>query len=214
MACHGWRNAFHYGDWLALDHPGAVVKEEYFTVTGRCAVKTQTGLILALKYHLSEDEDMIKYMLKKLFRENKYKLNTGFVGTSLLCNVLTENEMTDIAYQLLLNENGHISLPYASDAVYADRTNPMFENVKERICYVKTGKYEVVYEVSETIKKRYSIDSTLDELLRNPYVRKFLATIIEVDMVYDLSLRDVAKIFSGEIEAEQEQTLNAALEKF
>lgn len=380
---HGWRNDFHYGDWLALDRPGAtennvygatdeayiadvyyavsaqivakaaevlgieevkleyqliadrqwkVVKEEYFTVTGRCAVKTQTGLILALKYHLSKDEDMIKNMLKKLFKDNKYKLNSGFVGTPLLCNVLTENEMSDLAYQLLLNEdfpgwlhevhlgattvwerwnsldeNGHISstgmnslnhysygailewmfrhmagldlteqgpggrkmiihpkinnelkfveafydsacgcyycswkiieenrikvsvtipfggegeviLPYASDAVYADRTNPMFENVKEGICYVKAGEYEVVYEASEAIKKRYSIDSTLDELLSNPNVRKFLTTIIEVDMipdmVYGLSLRDVAKTFSGEIEREQEQVLNTALEKF
>ena len=152
---HGWRNSFHYGDWLALDRPGAkegnvygatdeayiadvyyaasaqivakaagvlgkselqkeyqeiadqqwkVVKDEYFTATGRCAIKTQTGLTLALKYHLSENETMTAKMLKTLFRQNKYKLNTGFIGTPLLCNILTENGMSDIAYQLLLNE--------------------------------------------------------------------------------------------------------------
>ena len=72
-----------------------VVKEEYFTPTGRCAEKTQTGLLLALKYHLSEDEELTREMLKKLFRESRNKLNTGFVGTSLLCNVLTDNGMTD-----------------------------------------------------------------------------------------------------------------------
>lgn len=117
---HGWRQVFHYGDWLALDRTGAaansvygatdeayiadiyyaasaqivakaaevlgleetrqeyqkiadrqwqVVKEEYFTATGRCAVKTQTGLILALKYHLSENEELTKQMLQKLLRE-------------------------------------------------------------------------------------------------------------------------------------------------
>ena len=43
-------------------------------------------------------------MLKTLFRQNRYKLNTGFVGTPLLCNVLTDNGMSDLAYQLLLNE--------------------------------------------------------------------------------------------------------------
>ena len=43
-------------------------------------------------------------MLKKLFRESRNKLNTGFVGTSLLCNVLTDNGMTDTAYRLLLYE--------------------------------------------------------------------------------------------------------------
>lgn len=82
----------------------AAVKEEYFTSTGRCAVKTQTGLILALKYHLSENEELTKQMMKKLLRDNKNKLNTGFVGTPLLCNVLTDHGMTDAAYRLLLNE--------------------------------------------------------------------------------------------------------------
>lgn len=380
---HGWRYAFHYGDWLALDRPGAsegnvygatdeayiadiyyavsaeivakaaavlgkeevrqtyqsiaeeqwnVIKEEYFTSTGRCAIKTQTGLTLALKYHLSKDEDKTRETLRKLFRENKNKLNTGFVGTPLLCNVLTENNMTDMAYRLLLNEefpgwlyevklgattvwerwnsldeNGHISstgmnslnhysygailewmyrhvagfdvteqgpggrkmriypkvnsdlkyvdafydsacgqyhcswkilegnkiklvisipfgcegeivLPYASEKVYADSKNPIFENVTEGICYVKSGIYEVEYEAAEPLKKSYSIDSTIEELLGNPSVRKFLGTMMDVDMipdlVYNLSLRNVAKIFAGEIDEEQAAGLNAMLEKF
>ena len=75
-----------------------------FTATGRCAVKTQTGLVLALKYHLSDNERLTEQMLRKLLRDNKNKLNTGFVGTPLLCNVLTEHGMTDLAYRLLLNE--------------------------------------------------------------------------------------------------------------
>ena len=79
-------------------------KRRIFYPDGRCAEKTQTGLLLALKYHLSEDEELTREMLKKLFRESRNKLNTGFVGTSLLCNVLTDNGMTDTAYRLLLNE--------------------------------------------------------------------------------------------------------------
>ena len=86
------------------DRQWQVVKEEYFTSTGRCAVKTQTGLILALKYHLSENEELTKQMLQKLLRDNKNKLNTGFVGTPLLCNALTDHGMTDAAYRLLLNK--------------------------------------------------------------------------------------------------------------
>ena len=152
---HGWRQMFHYGDWLALDRAGASegnaygatdegyvadvyyaasadivakaadilgrkeeageyraladrqwqeVRREYFTSTGRCAVKTQTGLLLALKYHISSDEEKTRQMLKKLLRDSGNKLNTGFVGTPLLCNVLTDNGMTDAAYRLLLNE--------------------------------------------------------------------------------------------------------------
>ena len=53
------------------DRRWQVVKEEYFTAAGRCAVKTQTGLILALKYHLSENEELTREMLKKLLRDNK-----------------------------------------------------------------------------------------------------------------------------------------------
>lgn len=380
---HGWRNAFHYGDWLALDRPGAkagnvygetdeayiadvyyaasaqivaksaevlglqdvkkeyqaiadqqwkTIKEEYFTVTGRCAIKTQTGLTLALKYHLSKDEDMTRMMLKKLFRQNKNKLNTGFVGTPLLCNTLTENEMTDIAYRLLLNEEfpgwlyevklgattvwerwnsldeqGHVSstgmnslnhysygailewmfrhaagldvteqgpggrrmrispkvnlelkyadafydsacgmyhcnwkiledrkikllvtvpfgaeaeirLPNASDIVYKDQKNPLFANVKDGSCFVEAGTYEVIYEVDEPLKKKYSVDSTLDDLMNHPQVRNFLASMMDVDMlpdiVYDMSLRDVARLFAKEIEEEQEKMLNAALKQF
>lgn len=34
------------------------------------------------------------------------------------------------------------------------------------------------------------------------------------DIVYDMSLRDVAKMFAGEMEEEQEKMLNAALGQF
>ena len=373
----------HYGDWLALDRPGAkegnvygatdeayiadvyyaasaqivakaagvlgkselqkeyqeiadqqwkVVKDEYFTATGRCAIKTQTGLTLALKYHLSENETMTAKMLKTLFRQNKYKLNTGFIGTPLLCNILTENGMSDIAYQLLLNEefpgwlyevklgattvwerwnsldeSGHvsstgmnslnhysygavlewvyrhaagidvteqnpggrkmkiypkinaelgyvdasydsacgtyqsswkildgnkiqlrffvpfgceaeISLPYAPDSVYEEKENPLFANVKDGVCLVEAGNYEVTYEAVVPLKKTYSVDSTMEEILSNPKTRSFLGSMMDVDtipdIVYDMSLRDVAKMFAGEMEEEQEKMLNAALGQF
>ena len=380
---HGWRQVFHYGDWLALDRTGAaansvygatdeayiadiyyaasaqivakaaevlgleetrqeyqkiadrqwqVVKEEYFTATGRCAVKTQTGLILALKYHLSENEELTKQMLQKLLRDNKNKLNTGFVGTPLLCNVLTDHGMTDAAYRLLLNkeypgwlhevklgattvwerwnsldESGHvsstgmnslnhysygavlewvyrhaagidvteqnpggrkmkiypkinaelgyvdasydsacgtyqsswkildgnkiqlrffvpfgceaeISLPYAPDSVYEEKENPLFANVKDGVCLVEAGNYEVTYEAVVPLKKTYSVDSTMEEILSNPKTRSFLGSMMDVDtipdIVYDMSLRDVAKMFAGEMEEEQEKMLNAALGQF
>ena len=83
---------------------------------------------------------------------------------------------------------------------------------------MKSGIYEVEYETAEPLKKSYSIDSTIEELLGNPTVRKFLGTMMDVDMipdlVYNLSLRNVAKIFAGEIDEEQAAGLNAMLEKF
>ena len=308
------------------------VREEYFTVTGRSSVKTQTGLVLALKYHLSKDEDLMRRTLKKLLRENKYKLNTGFVGTPLLCNVLSDNGMTDMAYTLLLNEeypgwlhevklgattvwerwnsldeNGQVSstgmnslnhyaygavlewifrhaagidlkeespgartvricpqihhalghvtaaydsasglyqcewrveegnrltvkvkvpfgataevlLPCAPESMYQDSENPLFETVRDGVCTVSAGEYEVSYEAVSPIKKSYTVDSTIEELLSNPQVRTFLAGLMEVDMIpdtaYELTLRETAKLYAGEIEEQQAQMLNLALSQY
>lgn len=152
---HGWREVYHYGDWLALDNPqggaeqvlGAtdegfianlyyavsagivaksaavlgyeeeektyrqlseeqfrIVKEDYYSKTGRCCIKTQTALLLTLKYHLSSNEELIVKMLKNLFADSAYKLKTGFVGTPLMNHVLSDYGMDDLAFHLLLNE--------------------------------------------------------------------------------------------------------------
>ena len=77
---------------------------------------------------------------------------------------------------------------------------------------------QVVYEASEPLKKRYSIDSTMEELLNHPDIRAFLSQMVEVDMIpdiaYGLSLRDVAKTFAGEIKPEEAQMLDIALANF
>lgn len=80
------------------------VKREYYSPTGRCCIKTQTALLLTLKYHLSENEELVKTQLRKLFEDNNDKLKTGFVGTPLLANVLSDHGFSDLAYKLLLNE--------------------------------------------------------------------------------------------------------------
>ncbi len=86
------------------DEQFAVVKREYYSATGRCCIKTQTALILTLKYHLSDHVELTKKQLEKLFEDSGYKLKTGFVGTPLLCNVLSDQGYDRLAYRLLLNE--------------------------------------------------------------------------------------------------------------
>ncbi len=86
------------------DEQFAEVKREFYSVTGRCCIKTQTALLLTLKYHLSDNEAFVKEQLRKLFETNNNKLTTGFVGTPLMCNILSDNGMDDLAYNLLLNE--------------------------------------------------------------------------------------------------------------
>ena len=111
-----------------------------------------------------------------------------------------------------------ISLPYAPDSVYEEKENPLFANVKDGVCLVEAGNYEVTYEAVVPLKKTYSVDSTMEDLMSNPKIRGFLASMMDVDMlpdiVYEMSLRDVAKMFAGEIGDEQEKMLNAALGQF
>lgn len=152
---HGWRSAFHYGDWLALDHPsnrpdqikgktdeGFIadvfyqnsvqivaktakllgntedaeayearaskilegIQEEFYSKTGRCCIDTQTGYLLTLQYGLVKERERNEQALVKSLEDTDGKLRTGFIGTPLLCNVLSEIKEPRLAYDLLLNE--------------------------------------------------------------------------------------------------------------
>lgn len=80
------------------------VKQEYYSPTGRPCINTQTGLLLTLKHDLSSDPERVKQMLRQLFDKTGNTLQTGFTGTPLLCNVLSDHGMEDLAWELLLNE--------------------------------------------------------------------------------------------------------------
>jgi len=152
---HQYREQFHYGDWLALDHSSGradevkggtddgfiadvfymnslkivrdsakvlnrkedemfyddlyqkqleYIKGEYYTKSGRPCINTQTACLLTLKYHLSDNEELVCRMLDQLFQTSRGKLKTGFVGTPILCNVLSDYGYSALAYRILLNE--------------------------------------------------------------------------------------------------------------
>lgn len=64
----------------------------------------QTPALFALKNRLVDGQakEAMKARLRKNFEEHDNCLQTGFLGTSILMPTLTENGMTDIAYELLL----------------------------------------------------------------------------------------------------------------
>jgi alpha-L-rhamnosidase len=85
----------------------AAIQGEYFTVTGRLAIPTQTGYVLALFMDLIPDEhcERVKHDFISRLKEDKTHLRTGFVGTPYLCRVLSNIGANEIAYKLLLNED-------------------------------------------------------------------------------------------------------------
>ncbi len=81
-------------------------RKEYITPGGRLSIDTQTAYIIVLYFGLcksTEKSRMIEFLVNKL-KSNNYKLDTGFVGTPFLCQVLSENGRNDLAYNLILNE--------------------------------------------------------------------------------------------------------------
>ena len=86
-----------------------IVKEnifrEFFTETGRLSIDTQTAYIISLRFNIYIKKDVIIEQFKKRLKKDLYKIKTGFVGTPLFCQTLAENGMSDIAYDLLLQED-------------------------------------------------------------------------------------------------------------
>ena len=89
------------------------IKEEWQnrytnTSTGTPKIATQCAYLMALHYNLLRDEIAIRRtinLLRSAIYNNSYKLNTGFLGTAILNQTLSENGLTDEAYTLLLQRN-------------------------------------------------------------------------------------------------------------
>lgn len=65
------------------------IKNEYYSGSGHCCINTQTALLLTLKNQLSDDVEKTREALRKRFEINDDKLQTGFVGTPIMCGVLS-----------------------------------------------------------------------------------------------------------------------------
>ena len=76
----------------------------YLGTDGRLIKTTQTAYLLALRFGLLPEEGRgaARQALREKIENNDYKLSTGFVGTALLCPVLSDEDMDDLAYGLLL----------------------------------------------------------------------------------------------------------------
>ena len=81
-------------------------RREFLDADGFLKIKSQTACVLALQFDLLDEDQKKKQidLLASLIRGNGNKLNTGFVGTAWLTSALTRCGRTDVAYDLLLQE--------------------------------------------------------------------------------------------------------------
>lgn len=87
------------------DRIAAAVINEYYTPTGRLAIDTQTGYIVALHFGIYPDRQRVLEGLKERLYKDCYKLKGGFVGAPLMCRVLAENGLEEEAFYFLLQED-------------------------------------------------------------------------------------------------------------
>ena len=109
-------------------------------------------------------------------------------------------------------------LPYAPEGLFGDKGNAMFAHVEDGICYLEAGDYSVSYEATRPLRKVYSVDTSLRELLSVPSIREFLTEKFPQvnqapDHVRSNSLRDIAGHFGGSMEPGVLEQLDKALGK-
>ncbi len=86
-------------------HIKNAILNEYFTPSGRLAVDTQTGYIIALKFGLWRDKSRLTDGLRQRMDRDLHRIRGGFVGATMMCCVLAENGLEDEAWAQLLNHD-------------------------------------------------------------------------------------------------------------
>jgi len=89
----------------AADHARKAYRT-VFTQEGRIHSERQAEYVRALKFGLLEEKDRQQAAddLNQMVIDNGYHLNTGFLSTPFLCEVLAQYGHTDTAYKLLLQD--------------------------------------------------------------------------------------------------------------
>ncbi|HEY7418427.1 MAG TPA: family 78 glycoside hydrolase catalytic domain [Ktedonobacteraceae bacterium] len=78
---------------------------EYVTPAGRVLSDSETAYALALQFDLLKEAGQRQHageQLVKLVRKSEYHINTGFVGTPLICDALCAVGEYDVAFRLLM----------------------------------------------------------------------------------------------------------------
>lgn len=87
----------------AEDIRGAILKE-YFSPNGRLTIDTQTAYLLCLRFQVYINKKKITEGLRQRFKRDCYKMKGGFVGGTVMCQVLAENGMEDLAAYFLFQK--------------------------------------------------------------------------------------------------------------
>lgn len=77
---------------------------EYFTPSGRLSIDTQSAYVIALKFGVYINRNKLIEQFKLRLQKDCNSIKCGFVGAPLLCTVLAEVGLYELAYNFLLKE--------------------------------------------------------------------------------------------------------------
>ena len=117
---------YYYSSWIMsqtaalLGHPAdaekygeqaqaikQAIQAEYITQNGRVAIDTQTAYALTLYFKLVPEDKLgrvVNDLVKRLAKDDDH-LQTGFVGTPFICQVLSKYGRHKLAMKLFMNED-------------------------------------------------------------------------------------------------------------
>ena len=78
---------------------------EYFTPSGRLSMTTQASYVAALKFGICRDRERTIEEFREKMKKDGNQIRCGFAGAPLLCTVLAECGLYELAYDLLLRED-------------------------------------------------------------------------------------------------------------
>ena len=81
------------------------ILKKFFSKEGELNLYTQTSYVLCLKYNIYKSKDIIIEDFQERIKKDLYHIKTGFTGTPLILLTLFDNDMDDIAYRILYNED-------------------------------------------------------------------------------------------------------------
>ena len=113
---------------------------------------------------------------------------------------------------------GKLSIPLIKDSQFEDTNNEIFNNVKNGVCYLETGSYSLTYETSQALKEIFNTDTPIRIIKNNANIVNSLAQILPLNRIPsnydDLTIKQVAVKFGGQLSEEKIEALDKILEKF
>ena len=106
------------------------ILKKYFNKEGKLKLKTQTSYILCLHYNIFINKTILIEEFKERLKSDLYRIKTGFTGTPLFLLTLFDNNMEDMAYRILYNEEfpGWLYAINLGATTIWERWNSLLEN--------------------------------------------------------------------------------------